>query len=228
MQQLVFAGSGDLGGRGGERRPRGSAGLRTVTQPRRTLAVLAVLLAHGAVLVLLSRAPPSRPATGEDNSPLTLWFLPLPAEAELPREENPGAKRQPRAAASHSNRRSPAAAPSQPPAARPIDWHDEASQAAAATLRARERAQRQAHALDRASGMDEGHGIGVLPFRWNSWRAHRLEALPGALLFHISERCVVAIMPFPLPVCALGKIAVHGDLFEHLKDTTTQRPAALP
>ncbi|MBV8740782.1 MAG: hypothetical protein JOZ12_03305 [Sinobacteraceae bacterium] len=109
-----------------------------------------------------------------------------------------------------------------------IDWHDEASQAASATLHAREHAQRQAHALDHPPGMDEGHGIGVIPFRWNDWRAHRLEVLPGALLFHINERCVVAIMPFPLPVCALGKISVHGDLFERMQDERNGPPAALP
>ncbi len=76
--------------------------------------------------------------------------------------------------------------------------------------------------------MDEGHGIGVIPFRWNSWRAHRLEVLPGALVFHINERCMVAIMPFPLPVCVLGKIPVYGDLFEHLKEERAQPPPALP
>jgi hypothetical protein len=196
--------------------------------------ILAVLLAHGTVLVLLSRLHPSRSVTREDNSPLTLWFLPLSAKINHPRrQEDPGGDNLHRAAAAHSNRRTPPAAPLPPPAASApdssaIDWHDEASQAAAETLGARERARRQAHALDHAPGMDEGHGIGVIPFRWNSWRAQRLEVLPGAILFHINERCMVAIMPFPLPVCVLGKIPVHGDLLEHMKEERAQPPPALP
>lgn len=209
------------------------------------MAVLLILLVHAAVLVWLSKVHPFRLVTREDNSPLTLWFLPLAPEAGLPGQAPSSAQYEHRAVASH-RKPLPLPAPSLPPvsgraresltpaipeshaASTAIDWHGQASQAAAATLRARERTERQAHALDHPPGMDEGHGIGVIPFRWNSWRAHRLEVLPGALLFHINERCVVAIIPFPMPACALGKIGIHGDLFEHMKDQVTQPPPALP
>ncbi|HUX73009.1 MAG TPA: hypothetical protein VMV25_03845 [Steroidobacteraceae bacterium] len=40
----------------------------------------------------------------------------------------------------------------------------------------------------------------------------------GGLLIHINDRCMIVLMPFPWPVCKIGKLKVNGDLFKRLHD----------
>jgi hypothetical protein len=57
-------------------------------------------------------------------------------------------------------------------------------------------------------------------FGWDYSHTHRVEtAEGGGVVIHLNDRCVLVLMPFPLPFCGIGKIPVRGDLFDHLHDT---------
>jgi hypothetical protein len=56
-------------------------------------------------------------------------------------------------------------------------------------------------------------------FAWNHAATHRVEELPnGGLLINLNDRCAIAWVIFPFPVCKVGKIPVRGDLFQLRKD----------
>lgn len=65
-------------------------------------------------------------------------------------------------------------------------------------------------------------------FGWDYARIHRVEILPGAILIHLGQRCVLALVPLPLVGCAIGKIRVNGDLFNHLHDSHDPLDQSLP
>jgi hypothetical protein len=56
-------------------------------------------------------------------------------------------------------------------------------------------------------------------FGWDRSHTHRVESLEdGGLLIHLNDRCVLVLMPFPLPFCGIGKIQARGDLLERMHD----------
>lgn len=62
-------------------------------------------------------------------------------------------------------------------------------------------------------------------FGWDHSATHRVEEIPGGgLLININERCAIAWVIFPFPVCKIGKIPPRGDLFDHMKDAPEARP----
>jgi len=65
-------------------------------------------------------------------------------------------------------------------------------------------------------------------FGWDHARTHRIESVPGAMLIHLGDRCLIALTPFPFPFCKLGKIKVEGDLFKHLHDAPDPLDQTLP
>jgi hypothetical protein len=62
-------------------------------------------------------------------------------------------------------------------------------------------------------------------FGWSHAATHRVEEIPsGGLLIHLNERCAIAWVIFPFPVCQIGKIPTRGDLFDHMKDAPDTPP----
>jgi hypothetical protein len=56
-------------------------------------------------------------------------------------------------------------------------------------------------------------------FGWDYSHTHRVEtAEGGGVVIHLNDRCVLVLMPFPLPFCGIGKIPVRGDLLDHMHD----------
>jgi len=117
--------------------------------------------------------------------------------------------------------------PAQPPAAdnppAPIDWRREAE--LASKQQAELARATPPRALDKhGAGADFNGGLGPdregkSEFGWDRSHTHRVESLEGGgLLIHINDRCVVVLIPFPLPFCGIGKIPVRGDLLDHMHD----------
>jgi hypothetical protein len=96
------------------------------------------------------------------------------------------------------------------------DWTEELHRAAKETL-AKELA-RKRHELDFA------HAFPTQPkktqeFAWDYAATHRVETIPeGGMLIHLSDNCVLVLMPLPIVGCGIGKRPANGDLFEHRRD----------
>jgi hypothetical protein len=55
-------------------------------------------------------------------------------------------------------------------------------------------------------------------FGWSRSRIHRIEHQSGAMVVHLSDRCVLVFTPLPFAFCAPGHIPVNDQLFNHIKD----------
>lgn len=56
-------------------------------------------------------------------------------------------------------------------------------------------------------------------FGWDYAATHRIESIPeGGLLVHLNDNCVLVLIPFPFPGCAIGKRKANGHLFDHMHD----------
>jgi hypothetical protein len=114
--------------------------------------------------------------------------------------------------------------PSEPPtnaapgASPPIDWAREAELSASRQTQKDEDARRLAAPF----AHDFSAQAPVRPppqFRWNAAHTNRIEPLEsGGMLIWLNDRCAVAVVGAVLPFCSIGKIPVHGDLFEHMND----------
>jgi hypothetical protein len=196
----------------------------------RATVFLVVVALHIALFFVFAVRRGSAPGPDATESPTVAFFLPLapapqtiPAEPEVPR---PTATAR---AAARTNR--PAAfAPPQPeteaispPAAAAPDWPHELEIAANNQLQsaARQRSQPSPLAPHDFSKVKPGSTDDSRPeFGWSHSATHRVEELPsGGLLINLNDRCAIAWVIFPFPVCRIGKIPARGDLFDHLKDT---------
>jgi hypothetical protein len=115
----------------------------------------------------------------------------------------------------------PPVAAEKPPAT--IDWAAEAK--GAAGHQAELAAAPQPRALDQhGAGTDFNGGLGpdrARPpeFGWDRSKTHRIERLPGGgTLVRVNDQCVIILFPIPFAACALGRIPVRGDLFDHMRD----------
>jgi len=189
----------------------------------RPAILLLIVVIHAALLLLASR----RVTRVDIGSEEPLVFLALPEHAQVPT---------PAAWLAAPPRKKPAAprdtqlvvipAPAPPAADRPpapIDWNSEVERAikqhdelAMAT---------PPRALDKhGAGADFNGGLGPdregkPEFGWDRSHTHRVESLEGGgLLIHINDRCIVVLIPFPLPFCGIGKIPARGDLLDHMHD----------
>jgi hypothetical protein len=179
---------------------------------------------HAALLLVASR----RVMRVDMRSEEPLIFLALPEHAQV---------LAPRASEAALSRKKPVAPrdtqlitipqPAQPSAAdnppAPIDWSNEAE--LAIKQQAELAMATPPRALDKhGAGADLNGGLspdreGKPEFGWDRSHTHRVESLEGgALLIHINDRCVVVLMPFPLPFCGIGKIPARGDLLDHMHD----------
>jgi hypothetical protein len=117
--------------------------------------------------------------------------------------------------------------PKEPEHPAKIDWNAEA------VSQAEQQEQlsmgQQPRALDKhGQGLDLNGGLGPdkakgPQFGWYNARLHRFEYQPGGgMVIHLNDRCIVVLMPFPMPFCGIGKIPIRGDLFDHMHDEPQQ------
>ncbi len=197
----------------------------------RVAMFVVVLVIHTALFLLFAalRTPAGRPVAAQVAS---IAFFVEPRRASAATAEPTRSRRTPIPRATASPQRRPpqptestAITPSPP---FPPDWRNELQIAANSQL-AREERKR-----DQPSPLAPHDFSGVKPgstadsrheFGWNHAATHRVEAIPaGGVLININDRCAIAWLIFPVPVCRIGKIPVRGDLFEHLKDAPEARP----
>jgi hypothetical protein len=66
-------------------------------------------------------------------------------------------------------------------------------------------------------------------FGWSHAATHRVEEIPtGGLLINLNDRCFIAWVIFPFPLCKVGKMPARGDLFQHMKDPPALGEPELP
>jgi hypothetical protein len=200
----------------------------------RVATILVVLIIH-VVLFLLFAAPRILvPRAGQEEAPSIAFFLP-PDEVDTTAE---GAPRSPTAAqAAHpTSPKRPTAAgakwpgaivrpeseqsiPSRAPTA--PDWRREMQIAANSEIEAEERKRRKSSPLapHDFSGVRPGStDDSKRAFGWSHAATHRVEEIPtGGLLINLNDRCSIAWVVFPFPVCKVGKIPARGDLFQPMK-----------
>jgi hypothetical protein len=190
--------------------------------PQRPAVFLIAVLAHAGLLYLLASYRHSTSADAPDRQSTVLVFLEDAPErrrppvevapiASEPRLETVPTVSQPRAAAERSVPDIPAEDSEAPP---PIDWRREAEEAGLAhVLEAEANAPREQPAQQPRKKSE---------FRWSRSQVNRVEpAQGGGVTVRLSERCVLVISVIVMPACKVGKIPVHGDLFEHMRDPPT-------
>jgi hypothetical protein len=188
-------------------------------------AVLLLVVAIHAALLLVASHRVTR-VDMRSEEPLT--FLALPDHAQVPTPASSAAalprKKQ---LAPRDTQLVTIPTPAQPSAADkppvPIDWNGESE--LAIKQQAELARATPPRALDKhGAGADFNGGLGPdrggkPEFGWDRSHTHRVESLEGGvLLIHLNDRCVVVLMPFPLPFCGIGKIPVRGDLLDHMHD----------
>jgi hypothetical protein len=193
----------------------------------RPTVLLLVVMIHAALLLVASR----RVTRVDTRSEEPLIFLALPEHAQVPA---------PAASVAAVPSKKPAAprdtqlviipAPAPPAAdnpAAPIDWNAEAELAikqyaelAMAT---------PPRALDKhGAGADFNGGLGPdrekkAEFAWDRTHTQRIVPIEGGgMLIRLSDHCVFVVFPLPFVGCGIGKIPVHGDLFDHMRDEPTR------
>lgn len=189
---------------------------------RRAITFALVVVAH--VLAVLALLTARRFETTAKNEPFTtvVFFIP----------PTPQAQPAPNIASSPARAHPPPAQYEIPPASGSItlpdefstppavDWRSEASRAATDTLRDNDESARQRAALNQRKGtpLEETTRVPTPGITWDVAHTKRIEPLEGGgTLIHLNERCVL-VVPFPLPICKVGKIAVRGDLFDHMNE----------
>jgi hypothetical protein len=196
----------------------------------RPAVFLVVVAIHIALFFMFAVRRGPAPGPDATESPTVAFFLSLaPARAaattnspaaiapQPERSEGNPAKRQGRDVGQPETE-----AISPPPPATP-DWRHELEIAANSQLQseARRRSQPSPLAPHDFSKVKPGSTDDSKPeFGWSHSATHRVEELPsGGLLINLNDRCAIAWVIFPFPVCRIGKIPARGDLFDHLKDT---------
>jgi hypothetical protein len=190
----------------------------------RPTVLLLVVAIHAALFLIAWRAVTRVDMPSEE--PLT--FIALPDHAQVPAlASSVAALPHKKPVAPRDSQFVTIPVPAQPSAAdnppAPIDWNSEAG---LAIKRQAELAMATPpRALDKhGAGADLNGGLGPdregkSDFGWDRSHTHRVESLEGGgILIHINDRCFVVLIPFPLPLCGIGKIPVRGDLLDHMHD----------
>jgi hypothetical protein len=107
-----------------------------------------------------------------------------------------------------------------PPATAPpkTDWYGQLEGAAISTLEKGKQHERQLGALTNKYQFESvpGNPRGPEPngFRWYDGGALRIDTRGSVPVLHLGDRCVM--IAFILPLCAIGHIEAHGDLFDNV------------
>jgi hypothetical protein len=195
----------------------------------RAATILAVVAAHVGLLATLALQRQARERSLETFS--TVW-LALTDEPATQTATTSAAERRPRErerAAQRSQTRGPTVRADVLPNVRPAtadaspiasDWYGAIDASVASTIAAANDRARRDRAFEpkRTPGLAEPPRWARPPphFRWSRSRTQRIErGEDGTTILWLNDRCV--LVNFILPLCAVGKIPAHGDLFKDLK-----------
>lgn len=193
---------------------------------RRSAALLCVLLAHALVVYLLlsmSRELPPRQSPAEFTGEPITFFLPLPEEVSPEPQVIPHpadrAQRQPAAQAAGQSAAPAAAADAHAPPDH-VDWPIEARKSAARVLAREAEAERIARLFAGPGGtwasLTKRQRSKLNKFRWRPGVLGLEYDDQGNQIYHLSDGCVIVNSGFI--ACAIGKVAVHGDMFENMRE----------
>jgi len=201
----------------------------------RVATIVVVLVIHGVFFLLFAMQRSPLPRAGEEEALSTAFFVPLDKMITGP-EGAPQTPTGARAAQSANSKRAARAPKSPgvsvtPPVEAPSnaitvptvpDWRREIQIAANNEVEAERRKRETPSVLapHDFSGVKPGSTDDSRPqFGWNYAATHRIEPIAGGgLLININDRCAIAWVVFPVPLCRIGKIPVRGNLFEHMHD----------
>ncbi len=207
----------------------------------RTTAFLVVAVAHGLVLWMFWRVD-GAPIDEAEGFTSVLFFLPATSDRGVtPLPALP--ERAMRATAGHLGGQSTAPEPPAPhlsvtepsnaitlpvdPGAA-VDWSAQLRGAADAALEKEQRARQQLGALTQKFVLQpDSRNPGPVPpddFRWYDAGAHRIDTRSIIPVLHLNDRCL--LIAFVMPVCLIGHIEIHGDLFEKMDSTQGDKAAA--
>jgi hypothetical protein len=206
----------------------------------RTTTLLVLIGAHGVILWAVWRNEGPSPEEIETFTSTMLW---MPAPEHAPPTARPVA---PRTSAGHARATSPLTLLPQPPAASSaisvppapqanIDWSAQLSDAANSTLDQERHEAELLGALTRKyrppDDPRDPHPDPVTGFRWYQAGSHRIDTRGSLPVLRLNDRC--ALVLFIMPICFIGHIEIHGDLFEnaaalHDEKTSTARPNDVP
>jgi hypothetical protein len=192
---------------------------------RRTVALLCVLLAHALVVYFLLDL---RPAELHVESGST--FTSEPITLELPPPEEPPPMPSP---ALHLPAIPQQAAPELPPEAGTepgesaaitpphyVDWPVEGKKSAARVLAREAEAERIAKMFAGPQGtwasLTKRQRSKLNKFRWRPGVLGLEYDEKGNQIYHLNDGCVIVNSGFI--ACALGKVKVHGDMFENMRE----------
>jgi hypothetical protein len=215
----------------------------------RTTTLLVLIAAHGLIFWALWRVEVTPPKEIETFVSTLIWVPAPPGTSRLPAKSivTRTTTARARTATAATSRAGPPlillpeppatnSAITLPPAPRAnIDWSGQISDAAHSTLEKEAREAELLDALTRKYHLPDDprdpHPLPGTGFRWYVAGAHRIDTRGSLPVLHLNDRC--ALVLFVLPVCLIGHIEIHGDLFEnaaalHDEKTATARPNDLP
>ena len=181
----------------------------------RVLALLVVAGCHGLLLLLPWHIAIRAGAT--TIAPILLIDLPAavpePARANL--QPAPGSRPEARRLIrSPEAPRSSAEASSAPQALPPIDWDRERERSVQAPPTP---GAAMPNGLAPRLDLQLPSARAPQHFAWSHAHTHRLEPIPsGGTLIWLNDRCAIAVLPIPFPVCSLGRMPAQGDLFRDM------------
>jgi hypothetical protein len=192
-------------------------------RPRTQYALIgAAVLALHAVIFWLLLAKVRMLAAPEVVQSLELLWLPTsPPPAALQEQPEKGTSQASRPSKRKPIERSPAepkenpATPESSAIAPPIDWQAELAREAEAAASAK-----SDHPFREFDFPRRSPPAAKAPeFAWDRNHTHRVESVPGALLVHLNDNCVLVMAPLPFVFCRPGKRPANGDLFDHMRDS---------
>lgn len=198
---------------------------------RRFASFVAVALVHVVLLMYIALTPWRSLRTTEVPFVTHVFFI----EEVPPSAEEFGSPPAPARRPAPPVRTAPITLPTEPPtheapstSSPRIDWAREAELSASRQIHSDEEARR--HAAPFSHDFSAQRPVRPAPqFRWSRAHTNRLEPLEtGGTLIWLNERCAVVFAGAIFPVCAIGKIPAHGDLFEHLNDPPVLGEAPRP
>jgi hypothetical protein len=216
----------------------------------RTTTLLVLIAAHGLILWALWRVEVSPPGEIETFTSTMIW-LPAPdrepQSTATPLAPRTGARRARATAAGTVSATAPLtllpeppppasgaiSVPPTPPAN--IDWSGQISDAANSTLDRERHEAELLGALMRKFRLPDDprdpHPDPATGFRWYNAGSHRIDTRGSLPILRLNDRC--ALVLFIMPICLIGHIEIHGDLFEnaaalHDEKTATARPNDVP
>jgi hypothetical protein len=212
----------------------------------RVATILVVLIIHVALFILFATLRTPLPRPDEQEAPSMAFFLP-PDEVDTTAKGAPQSPPAAQVAHPTSPQRAAAAAakspgeivrpqPPQPSNSITVppapDWRHEMQIAANNEIEAEERKRHKPSPLaphDFSRVKPGSTDYSKSQFGWSHAATHRVEEIPtGGLLININDRCFIAWVIFPFPLCKVGKMPARGDLFQHMKDPPALGEPELP